>query len=103
MTNIVQFKRREPVEQVPVVPTKWDAIYAQCGELPEYKLVALMLGMSWAYQTGQGPLGDQLLAAAKASGFAPRLQLGKELGDAIERLDLKVAMYGTAEQQEEQA
>lgn len=102
MTNVVQFKRREPVEQVPVAQTAWDKIYDQCGELPEYQLVALMLGMSWAYQTGQGPLGDRFLSAARSSGFAPRVQIGKELGDAIERADLKVAMYGTPEQQQQE-
>ncbi|HQR44328.1 MAG TPA: hypothetical protein PLX97_16645 [Gemmatales bacterium] len=98
MTNVVQFKRKVVVE---APKTKWDEVYNQCGEFPEYKLVALMLAMSWCYQTGQGPIGDRLLAAARASGFSPFVQLEKELGDAIERIDMKVAMYGTEAQRAE--
>ena len=68
MTNVVQFKRKVVVE---APKTKWDEVYNQCGEFPEYKLVALMLAMSWCYQTGQGQIGDRLLAAARASGSSP--------------------------------
>lgn len=102
MSNVVQFKRK-PVTESVMEPkqTKWDEAYAAGDDLPQYKLVALMMGMSWAYQTGQGPLGDKFLLEAQKAGFAPWVMLGKELGDAIERADLKIAMYGTPEQSEE--
>lgn len=99
MTNVVQFKRKVVYE---AAKTKWDEVYNECGELPEYKLVALMLAMSWCYQTGRGPMGDRFLAAARASGFAQFIQLEKELGDLIENIDMRVAMYGTEVQRAEQ-
>lgn len=102
-TNVIQFAPRKTAQAAPAQGlTQYDKDLALHGEDLEYTLCAVLLTMSWAYQTGKIALGDKFLAVCRKHGWSPTLPLGKELGDALHAADFDISTRGTQEQRDAQ-